>query len=371
VNVAGDRFEELRELCTAAGDTASLAMATAGLVMDHAVRGRNREASRLASEAWALIESIGDPTLTVGLSFPVIYAKAHSGEYVDVLQWSQRTIDLADGDPSKGNFVIGSPLAVAFTTRAFARYCLGRRGWLDDLRHGVATAHSADPFSYAAVVALVYWPGIPLGAMAADDAAVREIEDGLRIAERSGDDMALAFAQATLGVALAHRHTDEERSSGQTLLAEAGDVFLRREHNLSELRLMNTYLARERARHGDRDEAIALMSAAIDQMAREGQLLSWGMPATGLLVETLLDRGTEADVAEAESAIERLAAAPGGDGLAIHDIWVLRLRALLARARGDDIAHRDYAGRYLTMAESLGLEGHIAMARPEQLDSSN
>jgi hypothetical protein len=239
------------------------------------------------------------------------------------------------------------------------------------LRHGVATAHSADPFSYAAVVALVYWPGIPLGAMAADDAAVREIEDGLRIAERSGDDMALAFAQATLGVALAHRHTDEERSSGQTLLAEAGDVFLRREHNLSELRLMNTYLARERARHGDRDEAIALMSAAIDQMAREGQLLSWGIPATGLLVETLLDRGTEADVAEAESAIERLAAAPGGDGLAIHDIWVLRLRALLARARGDDIAHRDYAGRYLTMAESLGLEGHIAMARPEQLDSSN
>ncbi len=371
VNVAGDRFEELRELCTAAGDTASLAMATAGLVMDHAVRGRNREASRLASEAWALIESIGDPTLTVGLSFPVIYAKAHSGEYVDVLQWSQRTIDLADGDPSKGNFVIGSPLAVAFTTRAFARYCLGRRGWLDDLRHGVATAHSADPFSYAAVVAFVYWPGIPLGAMAADDAAVREIEDGLRIAERSGDDMALAFAQATLGVALAHRHTDEERSSGQTLLAEAGDVFLRREHNLSELRLMNTYLARERARHGDRDEAIALMSAAIDQMAREGQLLSWGMPATGLLVETLLDRGTEADVAEAEAAIERLGAAPGGDGLAIHDIWLLRLRGLLARARGDDIAHRDYAGRYLTMAESLGLEGHIAMAKPGQLDSSN
>ena len=34
-----------------------------------------REASQLASEAMALIESIGDPTLTVGLSIPVIYAK--------------------------------------------------------------------------------------------------------------------------------------------------------------------------------------------------------------------------------------------------------------------------------------------------------
>ena len=67
-HVAGARFDELRELCTAAGDKASLAIAMAGLVMDHAYQGRMREASQLASEAMALIESIGDPTLTVGLS---------------------------------------------------------------------------------------------------------------------------------------------------------------------------------------------------------------------------------------------------------------------------------------------------------------
>ena len=69
VNVAGARFDELRELCTAAGDKASLAIAMAGLVVDHAHQDRLREASQLASEAMALIESIGDPTLTVGLSF--------------------------------------------------------------------------------------------------------------------------------------------------------------------------------------------------------------------------------------------------------------------------------------------------------------
>ena len=51
VNVAGERFEELRELCTAAGDKASLAIGMAGLVVDHAWRDRIREASRLASEA--------------------------------------------------------------------------------------------------------------------------------------------------------------------------------------------------------------------------------------------------------------------------------------------------------------------------------
>ena len=363
VNVAGDRFDELRELCTAAGDKASLAIAMAGVVMDHGLHGRIREASRLASEAWALIESIGDATLTVGLSFPVMYPKGQSGEWCDVLRWSQRAIDLAGGDPSQGNFVIGSPLAVALTSRAMARYCLGRPGWPDDLRHGLAMARSADPLSYATVVAYVYFPGIPYGVLRPDDSAVREIEDALRIAERSGDDFALVLARGMLGVALVHRHPDAERDRGQKLLAEVSDVFQRRGHNLSELRLINVYLARERARRGDRDEAVSLMCAAIDHMVREGQLLSWGIPATGVLVETLLDRGSEADVSAAEIAIERLAAAPADDdGLVMRDIWLLRLRALLARGHGDEAGYRDYRERYRAMATSLGFEGHMEWA---------
>ena len=35
------------------------------------------------------------------------------------------------------------------------------------------------------------------------------------------------------------------------------------------------------------------MRAAADHLFREGQLLGWGIPATGVLVETLLDRGAE------------------------------------------------------------------------------
>ena len=341
VNVAGDRFEELRELCTAAGDKASLAIGMAGLVIDHAFRGRIREASQLASEAWALIESIGDPTLTVGLSFPVIYAKAHSGEWCDVLRWSQRVIDLADGDPSKGELHFRVSVSARLYDAGFGPVLPGSSRMADDLRHGLAMARSADPLSYAMVVAYVYFPGIPFGVLAADDPAVREIEDALRIAERSGDDMAVVFARAMLGLALVHRHTDAERDRGQKLLAEVSDVILRRGHNLSELRLVNVYLARERARRGDRDEAIPLMRRRRRRSVREGQLLSWGIPATGVLVETLLDRGAEGDVAEAEAAIERLAAAPADDGLVMRDIWLLRLRALLARARGDDVAYRD------------------------------
>jgi class 3 adenylate cyclase len=362
MEVAGARFEELRELCTAAGDKASLAIAMAGLVMDHAYHDRIREASQLASEAMALIESIGDATLTVGLSCTAIYAKAESGEWGDMLRWSQRVIDLADGDPSKGNFIFGSPLALAFATRGATRYCLGRPGWRDDLRHGLAMARSADPASDATVVCYVYNTGIQAGVLRPDDSAMREIEHALRNCERSGNDNALTLARMTLGHALAHRPTAAERDRGQKLLAEVSDVFLRGGYILAELPLVHVYLARERARSGARDEAIPLMRAAVDHLFREGKLLAWGIPATGVLVETLLDRGADADMAEAETAIERLAAAPADEGLVIREIWLLRLRAMLARAHGDETEYRDFRDRYLDMAKTLGFEGHIAWA---------
>jgi len=359
--VARDRLEELRALCTAAGDKVSLAIGMAALVLDHAYQDRVREASQLASEAMALIESIGDPTLTVGLSFAPIYAKMEDAEFSDVLQWSQTVIDLADGDPSKGNLFFGSPLALAFTSRALARYCLGRPGWRDDQRHGLAMTRSADPLSYATVATYVYL-GIAFGVLRPDDSVLHEIEDALRIAERSADDLALDFTRWTLGVALVHRQTAAERDPGEKLLAEVGAEYLRRRQNLCDLPIVNVYLAREIARRGDRDEALPLLRAAADHLFRDGKLLAWGLPATGVLVETLLDRASESDVAEADAAITRLAAAPPDEELVIREVWLLRLHALLAHAKGDDTAYRDFRDRYRAMAKSLGYEGHIAWA---------
>jgi hypothetical protein len=102
--------------------------------------------------------------------------------------------------------------------------------------------------------------------------------------------------------------------------------------------------------------------AAVDHLFREGQLLEWGIPATGVLVETLLDRGADGDGVEAEAAIERLAAAPAEEGLVMRDIWLLRVRALLARAHGDAEVYNQLRDRYRDMARTLGFEGHIAWA---------
>ena len=66
------RFEELRGLSTAAPDKVSLAIGMTGLVTEVIYAGRSREGSRLASEQVALLESIGDPTLTLGLAFAAL-----------------------------------------------------------------------------------------------------------------------------------------------------------------------------------------------------------------------------------------------------------------------------------------------------------
>ena len=366
-HATGARFEELRELCAAAGDKASLAIAMAGQVMDHLHQARLQEASQLASEAMALIESLDDPTLTVGLSLASIYARAKAAEWPDALRWSQMVIDLADGDPAKGNFIIGSPLALALTTRATASYCLGFPGWRDDLRHGLAMARGTDPMSYATVVTYSYSAAIPPGMLRPDDRAVGEIEDALRIAEQSGDDVAVAISRMTLGIALVHRQTNTERDRGRQVLAEVRDVFVDRGFFLAELPIVEVCLAREKAQRGDRDGAIPLLRVAADGQFREGRLLGWSIPATGVLVETLLDRAAEGDLAEAEVAIERLAeaaieAAPADRGFAVRDIWLLRLRALLARAHGDAVSYALFRDRYRDMAATLGFDGHIEWA---------
>lgn len=48
------------------------------------------------------------------------------------------------------------------------------------------------------------------------------------------------------------------------------------------------------------------------------------------------------------------------------EIRLLRLRALPAQARGDDMTYRDYHDRCREMANSFDFEGHIAWASETQ-----
>ena len=124
--------------------------------------------------------------------------------------------------------------------------------------------------------------------------------------------------------------------------------------------MMNLYAAREEAKGGDLDRVMPVIRKSVHDLFTRGQFI-YCVPATAGLVETLLGRAAEGDLAEAEAAVDRLAGVPG-DGWVARDMMVLRLRTLLARARGDRAGYRDLRDRYRDLARSLGYEGHIAWA---------
>ena len=81
-----------------------------------------------------------------------------------------------------------------------------------------------------------------------------------------------------------------------------------------------------------------------------------------MLVETLLAGDLDGEVAEAQKLIDRLADLCAEKESAMLDITLLRLRALSARRRDDEIAYRTLVSRYREKAQSLGFEGHVAWA---------
>ena len=145
------------------------------------------------------------------------------------------------------------------------------------------------------------------------------------------------------------------------MVTQVRDMWVRKRTRLYLIPSADLVIARERARHGDHVIAIPAMRTAVEELFQIGQL---GACVTGAatLVETLLERGAENDIVEARSVIERLANVSDYDRSALCDIWLLRLSALLSRARGDDVTYQHLVNRYRTMAESFGFEGHIAMA---------
>jgi adenylate cyclase len=255
---------------------------------------------------------------------------------------------------------MGSPLAGALAHRGFARFNLGLAGWRQDLDNAVAMARGTDPTTYAAIVNAKYGPAIPCGVLLPNDGALREMAQALHVAARSGEDVALGSARMALGITLVHRGF-ADRVRGVKLLEQVRDM-CQREHFLeSESPWVDVYISRERAERGDLDGAIELVRTAVDELFNRGQL-AYCVPTTGVLVETLLARGTAGDQVDAEQAVDRLALAPADNGWVIRDLMLLRLRALLAQTRGATARYRELVERYRTMATSLGYEGHVAWA---------
>ena len=158
----------------------------------------------------------------LGLSWGTMAVKQETGEFADILRWSQAAIDIADGDPTKADFFVMSPLALAVVFRGYARAVLGLPGWREDFDDGIAIAHEYDPLGFASSVAYKYGAAMQHGLFVIDDFAIREIEEALQVGLDFGDHDALGLTKYVLGCALLESRRDVGR--GLQLLAEIREI---------------------------------------------------------------------------------------------------------------------------------------------------
>lgn len=353
-------FDELRALTSEAGDKKSLAVGMAGHLTTLTFNAHHREAAGMAMEFAALVESIGDPAMTAGLFYAAAQAKWEVGEATECMQLAQRIIDVAHGDPTMGNFVIGSPLAWAITLKGAAAMFLGRPGWRDDLEEGVALARSFDAHTRPFAQLYKYAAAVQNGAVLPNDEDVAQAAESLEIARRSGDNAALAYSLVNRATTLIH-HNAESAAEGYEYLYKAREILADEKLVVALRRMSDIEIARGRAQSGDLDGAIDLVSRIINAQFEAGTMI-FRAPATNALVEALLARGGPGDIEAAEHAIDRLADVPTEPGFVLHDIPVQRWRALLARARGDEAGYRLFLQRFRAKAQDAEFEGYLAQA---------
>ena len=191
-------------------------------------------------------------------------------------------------------------MAAALATRGFARCRLGRQGWRKDCDEAGDGKH-VDPLSQAIVVAFMYFTTIQSG-RSGQTTAVREIEE----ARRWPSDSATTLPW--------NRTSDPWRCFGPPRHDRSvrGDDVLAGVANVPPTAVLPVGIAHGRSVHrmgarqtGDVDASIPVIRDAVDKMFEKDNC-AWCIAASGILVETLLKRGTDRDVPEAEAAIERL-----------------------------------------------------------------
>jgi class 3 adenylate cyclase/energy-coupling factor transporter ATP-binding protein EcfA2 len=353
-------YDELRQLCISADDKLSLAFGMAGMLTLLVFCNRFRDAARVASECSRLVDSMSDPAMTLTLSLAAGNAKFQAGEVAESLRLAQRAIDLADGDPTMDNFIVGSPLAFAFGLRGSNRFTMAIPGWRDDFDRATTMSKSIDLTSHIATILLKHAIPIQNGASVTDETAMEETAEALELAKRGGDDFAFDSARLARGVVLVNSGDVAHRPTGLALMNEYRDAYIRHGYATNAVRGVDIVNAREKARVGDLDGAIETARVAVDFHYESGDMTTRG-PAVAALVELLIRRGGERDLAEVNAAIERLAAVPTDPGFVLHELPLLRMRALLAQAHGDGAAYEEFRDRYRNMANDLGFEGHMAI----------
>ncbi len=216
----------------------------------------------------------------------------------------------------------------------------------------------ADPITKSAVLTYTYYEATGTGAIIADDTARRDIDEALRSAETSADDIALGLALFTKANVQQQDPTQHEAEAAS--LKQARELMVGGPYYLSMVPVVDARLAELMIESGNL-ETVEKLRASVRDVFDCG-MYAFAPWATDVLAEALLDIDATGNAAEVESVLERLATVTVLDGTVYRELVLLKSRALLAGARGDEAEYRDFAARYRDIATLHGFQGHIANA---------
>ena len=170
------------------------------------------EASRLASEYMALVESIGRPMLTRRSVVRGNRCQApNRRDRGRLAVGANRHRPRRRRIRSKAAFIFGSPLATALAWRGVARFQQGVPGWRDDFDEAMAIAEQSDACRSrrsSLTSTRAYREGYSL----ADEPSLREIESVLQAAPSDpATTWQWCMLRLTFGIALIHNGEDRRR----------------------------------------------------------------------------------------------------------------------------------------------------------------
>lgn len=165
---------------------------------------------------------------------------------------------MVGGDAAKGmRGGTGSPLAMTLLYRGVAGTCLGYNSLRADMKRAIAAERALAPDGVILLFLISVGStfSMHLETSVADQQAMADTEEAVRVAEQIGDDVALGTAYMARGLVLSRRNTDAERKLGLDFLLMGRDVHVQ-QGILTTVAMAETRIAELTAEIGDVDLAI-------------------------------------------------------------------------------------------------------------------
>ena len=311
------RYREFRDLATGTADTRSLAIGTAGQLWSMVVNAEHiHEAAALASDLQRMAETERWDVEATGI---VVNAVAFANFANCEFDAGLRALDLL---PVRQTPAV--ELAPAQALRGLLELCLGRNE--EGGRHlseGVELARADRPMTFAHTV-LYAAVAVVLGVCEPDE-FLEVFCEAAHAAESLGEGSGIfcaRWAQATAALRSAHG----SRIEAITALRQ-GLSYIDEFNAMNFMKPMIVAdLAADAVRRGDGETALAELRSVFARYAERGSRVFLGCLGE-VLVETLVERGAEDDLAEARQIVERWRSLR--PGIPALDRWWLRAQALL------------------------------------------